>query len=228
MIDGFLIIDKPSGMTSHYVVNIVRKKFNMRRIGHAGTLDPLATGVLIVLIGRSTKLFDQFSSFPKAYEATMTLGAVTDTADSNGRVIAQYPYEGITVAQVEEALGRFVGDIQQVPPMVSALKVKGERLYRLARRGIEVNREPRMVRVDVLRLVDFSPPHVKFYIECSKGTYIRKIAEDIGGVLGCGAFISQIRRMKVGPFLITDAVGLDAISEKVVRHWRAAQIRERH
>ncbi|MDP8266001.1 MAG: tRNA pseudouridine(55) synthase TruB [Candidatus Aceula meridiana] len=210
---GILIVNKPSGMTSHDVVDAVRKKFRMKRVGHAGTLDPLATGVLVVLIGKATKLFDQFSSFDKAYEATMTLGLVTSTADIKGKTIYERPCEDIAQTQVEEVMKKFVGEIEQIPPMVSAVRYKGKRLYQLARKGIEVKREPRKINIFHLNLLDFKRPNVKFYLECSKGTYVRKIAEDIGDVLGCGACISQIHRTKVGPFCIEKAISLDEVNE---------------
>lgn len=218
--DGFLIVDKPSGMTSHDVVVIIRKKFQFRRIGHAGTLDPLATGVLVVLLGQATKLFEKFSSFDKAYNATLMLGTTTDTADIQGKVLSQAPYHEITQAKVEKVFSQFIGEIEQIPPMVSAVKVNGKRLYRLARKGIEVKREPRKIKISSLQLVDFSLPEVKFSLECSKGTYVRKLAEDVGAQLGCGGCISQIRRTRVGHFTIDQAVRLGDVHEGDIRHWQ--------
>ena len=209
--DGILIVDKPANITSHDVVSFVRRRFHMRSVGHAGTLDPLATGVLIVLLGKATKLFNQFSNFDKAYEATMTLGMTTDTADIQGKVLEESPYDHVTKEKVEEVFRQFVGDLVQTPPMVSAVKVKGKRLYQLARKGIEVAREPRRIRVHILTLRDFNLPKIRFHLECSKGTYVRKIAEDAGKVLGCGGCISEIRRTKIGPFLIDCAVPLNEI-----------------
>ncbi len=218
--DGFLVVDKPSGITSHDVVSFIRRKFNMRRVGHAGTLDPLATGVLIILLGKATKLFDKFSGFDKAYEATLTLGMRTDTADIQGNILNRSPVEGLTNEQIEEAFLRFVGNIEQTPPMVSAVKVNGKRLYKLARKGIEVKREPRKIRIDLLKVINFSLPEVKFYMECSKGTYVRKFAEDVGDVLGCGGCISQIRRTKIGCYTIESAVKLEDVNESYIRHWQ--------
>ncbi len=218
--DGFLIIDKPSGITSHDVVSFIRKKFKMRRVGHAGTLDPLATGVLVVLLGNATKLFDKFSSFDKAYEATLKLGMTTDTADIEGKVLSQSPFEEITKKQVEDAFGQFMGDIEQIPPMVSAIKVKGKRLYKLARQGIEIAREPRKIKIHSLRLIQFSLPEIQFELECSKGTYVRKLAEDVGKVLGCGGCISQIKRTRIGNFAIEEAVKLEDVHEDHIRHWQ--------
>ncbi|MFA5059917.1 MAG: tRNA pseudouridine(55) synthase TruB [Candidatus Omnitrophota bacterium] len=217
--DGFLVIDKPAGITSHDVVSFLRRKFQMKRVGHAGTLDPLATGVLIIFLGKSTQLFEKFSSFDKAYEATLRLGLRTSTADIEGRVISQRPYGAVTSNQVEEIFTRFVGDIEQIPPMVSAIKVGGKPLYKLARRGIEVKREPRRIKIYSLSLVDFALPDVKFCLECSKGTYVRKLAEDVGDIIGCGACITQIRRTKIGPFKIEEAVNLEEVNESHLRHW---------
>src|SRR3989304_6257703 len=184
--NGIVIVNKRSGMTSHDVVQEVRKKLGMRRVGHAGTLDPLATGVLIILLGKSTKLFDQFVKFDKAYRATLILGVTTTSADVQGEVLQKQSYEHITRKQIEEAFKNFVGEIDQVPPMVSAVKVGGVKLYQLARKGIEIERQPRKIRIDCLKLEDVSLPHVKFYLECSKGTYVRQLADDVGKMLGCG------------------------------------------
>ena len=219
MMQGIMVVNKPGGMTSHDVINHVRRKFKMRRVGHAGTLDPLATGVLIVLLGKSTRLFNQFVSFDKAYNATLMLGRTTTTADIQGQILQESAYDQVTLEQIDGVFKQFVGEIQQIPPMVSAIKVNGERLYKLARQGIEVERQPRNIRIDHLQLIQFSSPKVKFYLECSKGTYVRKLAEDIGQTLGCGACISQIERTKVGPFLLQDAVRLEDINEGHIRSW---------
>ena len=220
MMEGIAVIDKPSGITSHDVVSFVRRRFKIRRVGHAGTLDPLATGVLVILLGRSTKLFNKFVAFDKAYHATLLLGVTTTTADIEGQVLKQSSFDDVTKEQVEEIFRQFKGEMKQTPPMVSAIKVKGQRLYELARNGIEVDREPRGIRIDLLKLVDFSAPRVKFYLECSKGTYVRQLAEDIGGILGCGACIAQIERTKVGPFSIEQAVKLEALNESHIRAWQ--------
>lgn len=217
--DGIIVVDKPSGMTSHDVVSRVRRKLNMRRVGHAGTLDPLATGVLIMLLGRSTKLFDKFVAYDKAYAATLKLGTQTASADITGAVIEQKPFEHILRESVENILSGFVGESEQMPPMVSAVKYKGERLYRLARKGIVVERPARKIRIDVLKLVDFQLPQVRFYLECSKGTYVRTLAEDVGVKLGCGACITQIERTKVGHFRLEDAVKLEDLNESHIRRW---------
>lgn len=216
-LNGILVIDKPSGITSHDVVDIVRKKFNMKQVGHAGTLDPLATGVLVILVGEATKLFNKFSSFDKAYIATIKFGITTDTADIRGHIIDQKPYDFIKESEVREIFKTFLGDIDQVPPMVSALKHKGKRLYQLARKGLEVKREPRRVKIYKLDLINFSLPEVQFLLECSKGTYVRTIAEDVGSRLGCGGCISQIHRTQVGPFRIDQAIKADRFSESDIQ-----------
>lgn len=218
-LEGIVVVNKPTGMTSHDVVSRVRRIFKMRRVGHAGTLDPLATGVLVMLLGRSTKLFPKFEAFDKAYRATLILGKRTDSADIQGKLLEEKPYAHVTRDQIETVLKEFVGEIKQIPPMVSALKIKGKRLYQLARKGIEVKREPRKIRIDKLELLEFQSPRVTFYLECSKGTYVRKIAEDIGERLGCGACIDEIERTKVGPFVIESAVGLEQLTQNHVKSW---------
>ncbi|MBF0485756.1 MAG: tRNA pseudouridine(55) synthase TruB [Candidatus Omnitrophica bacterium] len=219
MMEGIIVVDKPSGMTSHDVVDKVRRRLKMKRVGHAGTLDPLATGVLIILVGKSTKLFDKFVAFDKAYQATIRLGLKTVSADIQGAVVSEKPFSGISRDHVSEALKKFVGDIEQLPPMVSAVKHQGQRLYKLARKGVTVDRVPRRVRIDVLKLLDFESPLAKVYMECSKGTYVRQVAEDVGEVLGCGACITEIRRTKVGPFVIGEAVRLEELNEGDLKKW---------
>ena len=217
--EGIIVVNKPPGITSHDVVGFVRRKFKMRRVGHAGTLDPLATGVLVMLVGRSTKLFDHFVAFDKSYRATLRLGTKTTTADIMGDVLEQKPFAGITRSRVEEVFKDFVGDIEQKPPMVSAVKHQGKRLYKLAREGKSVERVARKVRIDEVKLLSFALPEVEFVMACSKGTYVRQLAEDVGDALGCGACISQIERTKVGPFDIKDAVKLEDLNEGHVRLW---------
>lgn len=219
-LEGIMVVNKPAGMTSHDVVSVVRRKLKMRRIGHAGTLDPLATGVLIILVGKATKLFHKFEAFDKAYRATLLLGTKTTTADIEGKVLEQKSFEHFTQGQVEEVFKEFLGEIDQVPPMVSAIKVNGKRLYKLARQGLEVKRQARRIRIDKLGLLDFQLPKVKFYLECSKGTYVRQLAEDIGAKLGCPACIVEIERTKVGPFGIEKAVTLEELNETHIQRWQ--------
>lgn len=218
-LNGIVVVNKPSGITSHDVVDRVRRKFKMRRIGHAGTLDPLATGVLVILVGKGTKLFDQFVGFDKGYRATLVLGKKTISADIQGEVIEENAWENITEQQVSDMFQTFLGEGEQIPPMVSAVKVDGERLYKLARQGIEVKRKARPIRIDKIELLRFEPPYVEFLLKCSKGTYVRQFAEDVGDKLGCGACISQIERTKVGAFLLEDAVTLDELTENCVKEF---------
>jgi tRNA pseudouridine55 synthase len=220
MKEGLLIVDKPSGVTSHDVVDIVRKKLRMKRVGHSGTLDPVATGVLVLLIGKATKLFSKFVYFDKEYEATLMLGTVTSTGDSQGKVVVQKDAAHITPDQVRRVFEQFVGERQQVPPMVSAIKHKGERLYELARRGIEVERKARPITIYRLMITRLQLPEIDFVVKCSKGTYIRRLGEEIGEVLGVGGFISRIRRVSLGPFMINDAVKIEDIHESHIRSWQ--------
>lgn len=214
--EGILIIDKPKDMTSHDVVDCIRHKFKIRKVGHGGTLDPLATGVLVVLVGRATKFARYFLEFDKEYEGTLFLGITTSTGDAAGRVIKQELVD-VDYEKAKEVFSEFLGEIKQIPPMVSALRYGGERLYNLARKGIEINRPPRAIRVYCLELVDFQLPRINFRVRCSKGTYIRKLCEDIGERLGCGGYQSSLRRIKVGPFSINEAVKLDKINETHLR-----------
>ncbi len=217
---GIVLVNKPAGITSHDVVGFVRRTFKMRQVGHAGTLDPMATGVLVVLVGKATKLSDKFVAFDKTYRATLRLGLKTTTADIMGKTLQERPYEGIDEEAVRKVFVQFTGDIEQKPPMVSAVKYKGERLYKIARQGIEVERTARKVRIDELRILKCRMPDVEFLMSCSKGTYVRQLAEDVGEVLGCGACISQIERTKVGPFDIADAVTMENLNEGHILSWK--------
>jgi len=218
--EGIIVLNKPTGMTSHDVVARVRKKFSIKRVGHAGTLDPLATGVLVILLGKATRLFEKFVGMDKAYRATLILGTATNSADIEGKIIEERPFDHITKDDVATAFKKFRGAIDQVPPMVSAVKVRGKKLYELARAGIVIERKPRAITIYRLELESFQKPEVSFVLECSKGTYVRQLAEDVGKVLGCGACISQIERTKVGPFTIEESVSLDSVNESHIRHWK--------
>lgn len=220
MTDGILIVDKPQGITSHDVVFKVRRKFKIKKVGHAGTLDPLATGVLVVLLGKTTKLSSRFITFDKSYRATIVLGTVTDSADILGKVISQNPYEHISEESILHAVNNFQGEYDQIPPMMSAVKHNGQRLYELARQGIEVERKPRTIKIDLIRVEEIKLPYIKIYVECSKGTYIRQLASDIGDFLGCGGCISQIQRTKVGFFKLEDAVKMEDLNESHIRNWQ--------
>ncbi len=204
---GLLNIDKPTGITSHDVVNRVRRVAGMRRVGHAGTLDPLATGVLLVCLGRATRLVEYLTGRPKTYEAVIRLGQTTDTYDAAGTVTAERP---ITFSETDlaQALARFQGEIEQVPPMYSAVKQGGQPLYKLARQGKEVARPPRRVTIYQLDVLEWRPPLLSLRIRCSKGTYIRSLAHDLGEALGCGGHIAVLRRAAVGDFTLATAVPL--------------------
>ncbi|MFQ5681563.1 MAG: tRNA pseudouridine(55) synthase TruB [Candidatus Omnitrophota bacterium] len=220
MTEGILVIDKPRGITSHDVVDIARRRLKTKKVGHSGTLDPLATGVLLILVGRATRLFQTFMNFNKVYEATLRLGEATDSGDSDGHITQRFDYQGISRQQVEAALSKFTGKISQVPPMVSAVKYKGRPLYKFARRGIDVPRQAREITVYRLELLRFSLPDIVFRLECSRGTYVRTLGEDIARSLSCGGHISAIRRTNVGPFSIEESINLDEIDAGHLRVWK--------
>lgn len=217
MIDGILIVNKPSGITSHDVVAFVRRKLGIKKVGHAGTLDPIATGVLVVLIGRCTRMFDSFLRMDKEYVATLTLGVKTASGDSQGEVLAEADYRHISREMVEAAFCRYSGEIMQVPPMYSAVKHKGKRLYKLALKGQQVERTPRKVTIRELRMLSFEPPHVRFYLRCSRGTYVRQLAEDVAADLRCVGHISQLERQSIGPFHIRESLRMEEIEPARVR-----------
>lgn len=219
MEDGIIVINKADGITSHQVVQQVKRKLSMKRVGHAGTLDPMATGVLIMLLGKSTKLFNDFVAFEKAYRATMVLGKRTTTADTLGEIIEERDYSRVTLERIDETFAKFKGEIQQIPPMYSAVKHKGKRLYELARKGLVVERKPRTVTIIKLEINKIQLPEIEFYLECTKGTYVRQLAEDIGEELGCGGCISQIERTKVGKFCIDGAVNIEELNESHIQRW---------
>ncbi len=211
MIEGVLIVDKPGGLTSHDMVLFLRRGFRIEKVGHAGTLDPMATGVLVMLLGAATKLSNQFISDDKEYDGVLRLGVRTDTHDREGRMLSMRDTSMLTDKDIEDAFSSFCGTIRQIPPMVSALKFKGRRLYKLARRGIEVKREPRRVIIHNIKVKDINMPEVSFFVHCSKGTYIRKLADDIGERLGCGAHLTGLRRIRSGRFTIKDAVPFEEL-----------------
>ena len=211
MSEGVVIVDKPSGMTSHDVVDRVRKIFGQKRVGHAGTLDPDATGVLVIGLGKATRLLSYAQSAPKAYRAVATLGITTTTLDASGEVVDRRPAE-FDRAAVETVVAGFEGDIEQVPPMVSAVKVGGERLYKKARRGENVDRQARTVTIYELEILSYEPPDLTLRVRCSAGTYIRTLVADIGERLGCGAHIKILRRTEAGGFGEADALALDVLS----------------
>jgi tRNA pseudouridine55 synthase len=214
MVHGFLNIDKPAGITSHDVVARVRRVIRQKRVGHAGTLDPAATGVLVVALGAATRLIEYVQdATSKRYLATVRLGATTTTDDAEGEPLSSAPVPDLSAAELERALDTFRGDILQVPPMYSALHHQGRRLHELAREGIVVERDPRPVTIERLELVEWTPPRLNIDVMCSKGTYIRSLARDIGTTLGCGAYLEALRRTAVGTFNITSATPLAVLED---------------
>ena len=211
-ISGVLVIDKPIGLTSHDVVQIVRKGTNIRRAGHTGTLDPRASGVLVILIGPAVRLSEFVSASDKRYQAVIRLGQTTDTYDADGHVTSNSPVD-ITEEQFENALKQFIGEIEQVPPPYSAVKVKGRKAYEMAREGEEVNLQPRKIQVYNLDLLEWAPPEAVIDVYCSSGTYVRSLAHDMGETLGCGAHLVGLRRTKSGRFTLRDAVPLRKLRE---------------
>jgi tRNA pseudouridine55 synthase len=210
--EGVLVIDKPAGPTSHDVVARVRRLFSTRRVGHAGTLDPPATGVLLVGLGRATRLLRFLQGLEKVYTATVVFGVSTTTQDATGEVVERRPCS-FSADELHAEAHRFVGDIEQLPPMVSAVKVGGEPLYRAARRGEVVERAPRSVRVHDLTVEAYDPAGstAEIRVRCSSGTYVRTLASDLGDRLGCGAHLSALRRLAIGSFVATEAVSLDVL-----------------
>lgn len=221
-ISGVLNINKPSGMTSHDVVDAVRRLLKIQRVGHTGTLDPLATGVLPICVGRATKIAQYLTQADKEYLITMRLGITTDTLDADGRVLTEVKDFTVDPAKLEETLKGFVGEIQQIPPLFSAKKLHGIRLYRLARRGEEVERRPVRVKIYQLELLAYEHPFVRFQVRCSKGTYARALCDDMGKALGCGAHLHSLIRTKAGPFDVKDAISLPELEELV----KAGRLRE--
>ena len=203
---GVLLIDKAEDMTSHDVVAIARRALNTKKIGHCGTLDPMATGLLMLVIGRATKIQDLLMSEDKQYVGTLTLGFTTSTQDRQGDTLETKPVGDYTKEQIHEAFDRFMGDFEQIPPMVSAIKKDGVPLYKLARKGIEIVREPRKVHITSYEVTRIELPEIDFIVNCSKGFYVRTYAHDIGAQLGCGAHLSALRRTRSGKFTLDRAV----------------------
>ncbi|MFH1552397.1 MAG: tRNA pseudouridine(55) synthase TruB [Candidatus Omnitrophota bacterium] len=209
---GILVVDKQKGMTSHDVVKMVRDRFAIKKVGHAGTLDPNATGVLVLLLGRATKLSGKFLNEDKEYEATMKLGEKTDSGDSDGKLISTKEVCS-SEEKIRDTMAEFFGEIEQVPPMVSAKRVKGKRLYKLARKNIEVERQPQKIVIKKMKIFGIEPPFVRFGIVCSKGTYVRQLADDIGERLGCGAHLTELNRTRSGSFSIDMAVSFSELAD---------------
>jgi len=210
-LDGAILVDKPSGPTSHDVVDAIRRRFGIKKVGHCGTLDPNATGLLIIVLGRGTKLSERLMGDDKVYEGTLKFGEATDSYDSDGEITSTGAVPSLTLEQLNEAAAAFVGDQMQMPPMVSAIKKDGVPLYKLARKGIEVAREPRLVHIYNFRFTNYTAPLGQFRIACTKGTYVRSIAHELGEKFGCGAHLAALRRVASGKFDVADATKLDDV-----------------
>lgn len=213
LLDGVLLLDKPEGLSSNHALQRAKRAVDARKAGHTGTLDPFATGLLVCCFGRATKICGTMLDADKCYEATLRFGEETDSGDLTGNVVARAPddFQGVEREALLQILPEFRGEIEQVPPMYSALKRDGRPLYEYARKGVEVEREPRRVRIHRLELLDFDSRNARLLVDCSKGTYVRTLAQDIGRRLGCGAHLVALRRTRVGPFDIADAVTLDSL-----------------
>lgn len=219
---GVVLVDKPIGITSHDVIGQLRRKFETRRIGHAGTLDPLATGLLVVAVGPATRFLQYLPLEPKEYVATIRFGAETTTQDAEGDIVAERQVPDNLVQKFEEELPHFRGLIQQIPPIYSAVKKDGKPLYHYARKGIDVEREPRTVHIGEVEILDHLPTEIEVRVTCSGGTYMRTWAHDIGQSVGCGAHLAALRRTKVGRFLIEDSKPLEEVLKSHIMHLRDA------
>ena len=209
--EGVLLVDKPPGITSHDVVDKVRRLYQMRRVGHAGTLDPMATGLLIILVGKATKASDRLMAQEKEYLGEATLGTVTDSQDADGQVIETTPVPELSADDIRAAMGTMLGEQRQTPPMFSARKIGGQKLYDLARKGLEVEREARLIRIDAFELTSWVSPKFTFRVHCTKGTYVRTLAHDLGRKLGCGAHLSMLRRTLSGELNVARAHTLEQL-----------------
>ena len=220
--DGIIVVNKPSGCTSFSIVNTIKRTFGFKKVGHAGTLDPFATGLLLILINKATKIFDLLVHADKHYSGTMLLGIETDTQDLTGKVTAKLETGNLKLEPglLENIRNSFIGKINQVPPMVSALHHKGERLYKLARKGVTVPREPREVTIHEFNITSVKIPSIEFSVRCSKGTYIRTLCHDFGKKLGCGAHLYALCRDGIGPFMLDESYEMDTLvkmdTEKII------------
>lgn len=210
-LDGVLLVDKPAGPTSHDIVESVRRHFRIDKVGHAGTLDPNATGLLILLLGRGTKLSDKLMADDKVYAGTAKFGESTDSYDADGRLTASLPVPPLTVEQINAEAALFVGDVMQIPPMVSAVKQGGVPLYKLARKGLEVERKARLIHVYSFLFADYQEPFGAFRMACTKGTYVRALVHELGAKLGCGAHLATLRRHASGKFDVADALPFEQL-----------------
>ncbi|MEX0331655.1 MAG: tRNA pseudouridine(55) synthase TruB [Puniceicoccaceae bacterium] len=212
-LEGVLLIDKPEGMTSHDVVDKVRHKLKMKRVGHAGTLDPNATGLLIILVGKATKLSQFLMGLDKTYEGVISLGIETTTQDVEGEVVEEKDVPELSEEQVKAFMKEFIGDQYQTPPMFSAKKIDGVPLYKMARKGKTVEREPRFIHISSFKLDKWESPDIEFTLSCSKGTYVRTVANDLGRKIGCGGYLKELRRTDIERFRIEDSIELESFQE---------------
>lgn len=209
--DGILLVDKPSGFTSHDVVAKIRGHFRIKKVGHGGTLDPMATGLLILLTGRGTRFSEQIMGSDKTYEGVMRLGIATDSQDADGKVVEEKPADFVTGDMVKAEMAKRVGDLMQTPPMVSAVKINGVPLYKMARKGETIEREARLIHVYQFHMHEKNGPDVSFTLRCTKGTYVRTLCSDIGESLGCGAHLKSLRRTQSGKFKLENASPLSEL-----------------
>jgi tRNA pseudouridine55 synthase len=205
-LDGAVLIDKPAGPTSHDVVDAIRRHFHIKKVGHCGTLDPNATGLLILVLGRGTKLSEKLMAADKIYEGTIKFGETTDSYDADGELVGSLPVPPMQLEQLNEAAATFVGDHMQMPPMVSAIKKDGVPLYKLARKGIEIERKPRLIHIYQFQFSSYHEPIGRFRVACTKGTYVRTLAHDLGQKLGCGAHLATLRRVLSGSFDVANSI----------------------
>ena len=212
-LDGVLVVDKPAGPTSHDIVDAVRRHFRLRKVGHGGTLDPQATGILVLLLGRGTKLSSKFMGADKTYDGVMHLGVETDSQDADGAVTREADCGAVTREQVEAAMAEWIGDVWQEPPMVSARKINGVPLYKLARRGQTVERAPKLVHVYQFAIREFALPRILFTVRCTRGTYVRTLCADVGAALGCGAHLAALRRTRSGDIALDQSYPLEDVLE---------------
>jgi len=210
-LDGAILVDKPAGPTSHDVVDAIRRQFGIKKVGHCGTLDPNATGLLLIVLGRGTKLSEKLMGDDKVYEGTIKFGEATDSYDADGEITETKSVPALALDQLNQAAAAYVGDLMQTPPMVSAIKKEGVPLYKLARKGIEVEREPRLIHIYTFRFADYNEPLGRFTIACTKGTYVRSLAHELGQKLGCGAHLASLRRTASGKFDVTAATPLTEV-----------------
>jgi len=215
-LDGAVLVDKPAGPTSHDVVDAIRRRFQIKKVGHCGTLDPNATGLLIIVLGRGTKLSEKLMGDDKVYEGAIKFGTATNSYDADGEILETKTVPPLRLEQLNELAAQFIGDQMQTPPMVSAVKKDGVPLYKLARRGVEVEREPRLVHIYNFRFANYSEPLGEFRLACTKGTYVRSIAHELGQKIGCGAHLATLRRSVSGKFDVADSKPLDEILKMTV------------